>query len=111
VPERGDPAGVPRRDLAPAGGSGGLIYSDPVFWRVAPLVALTAGSHVAIQTLWAGPWLSDVAGMGRDAVAANLAAMAIGFLIGTLVMGASPTGSAAAASGCSRSCWAISRPS
>jgi MFS family permease len=29
-----------------------------------------------------------VAGMGRDAVAANLAAMAIGFLIGTLVMGA-----------------------
>ena len=65
------------------------IYSDPVFWRVAPLVALTAGSHVAIQTLWAGPWFSDVAGLDRDAVAANLAAMAIGFLIGTLAMGAS----------------------
>ena len=64
------------------------IYSDPVFWRVAPLVALTAGSQIAIQTLWAGPWLSDVAGLGRDAVAANLAAMALGFLVGTLVMGA-----------------------
>jgi MFS family permease len=64
------------------------IYTDPVFWRVAPLVALTAGSHIAIQTLWAGPWLSDVAGMGRDAVAANLGAMAVGFLVGTLLMGA-----------------------
>ena len=64
------------------------IYGDPVFWRLAPLVGLTAGSHVAIQTLWAGPWLSDVAGLGRDAVAANLGAMAIGFLVGTLAMGA-----------------------
>jgi predicted MFS family arabinose efflux permease len=64
------------------------IYSDPVFWRVAPLVALTAGSHVAIHTLWAGPWLSDVARLGRDAVAANLALVAIGFLTGTLIMGA-----------------------
>jgi len=64
------------------------IFSDPVFWRLAPLVALTAGSHIAIQTLWAGPWLSHVAGLGREAVAANLAAMAIGFLLGTLAMGA-----------------------
>jgi MFS family permease len=64
------------------------IYSDPVFWRVAPLVALTAGSQIAIQTLWAGPWFSDVAGLERDAVAANLAAMAVGFLVGTLVLGA-----------------------
>jgi predicted MFS family arabinose efflux permease len=64
------------------------IYSDPVFWRLAPLVSLTAGSHIAIQTLWAGPWLSHVAGLDRQAVAANLGAMAIGFLVGTLAMGA-----------------------
>jgi predicted MFS family arabinose efflux permease len=86
---------VPERGIRPAGESWRSqvevvvrIYSDPVFWRLTPLVALTAGSHIAIQTLWAGPWLSDVAGFGRDAVAANLGAMAIGFLIGTLVMGA-----------------------
>ncbi|MFW6076632.1 MAG: MFS transporter [Hyphomicrobiales bacterium] len=86
---------VPERGIRPVGESWrsqvevvARIYSDPVFWRVAPLVALTAGSHVAIQTLWAGPWLSDVAGFGRDAVAANLAAMAIGFIVGTLFMGA-----------------------
>jgi MFS family permease len=86
---------VPERGVRPAGETWrrqaeivARIYSDPVFWRVAPLVALCAGSQVAIQTLWAGPWLSDVAGMDRDAVAANLAAMAIGYLVGTLVMGA-----------------------
>ena len=86
---------VPERTSQPAGENWrrqaevvARIYTDPVFWRVAPLVALTAGSHIAIQTLWAGPWLSDVAGFGRDAVAAHLGAMAIGFLIGTLVMGA-----------------------
>jgi MFS family permease len=90
---------VPERGHANAGSPAGedwrrqvevvvRIYSDPVFWRVAPLVSLTAGSHIAIQTLWAGPWFRDVAGFGRDAVAANLGAMAVGFLVGTLVMGA-----------------------
>ena len=33
------------------------IGRDPVFWRLAPLMATTAGTHIAIQTLWAGPWL------------------------------------------------------
>lgn len=86
---------VPERPVRPSGENwrGQVevvvrIYSDPVFWRLAPLVALTAGSHIAIQTLWAGPWLSHVAGLGREAVAANLAAMALGFLVGTLAMGA-----------------------
>lgn len=63
------------------------IYADPVFWRVAPLVALTAGSHVGVQTLWAGPWIRDVAGMDRDAVAQVLGLQAIGFLVGTLLTG------------------------
>jgi MFS family permease len=66
----------------------GAIYADPVFWRIAPLVALTAGVHIAIQTLWAGPWLRDVAGFSRDGVAAYLGIMAIGFLVGTLIIGA-----------------------
>ena len=63
------------------------IYADPVFWRVAPFVALTAGSHIGIQTLWAGPWLRDVAGLGREQVAEVLGLQAIGFLVGTLLTG------------------------
>jgi len=65
----------------------GTIYADPVFWRVAPFVALTAGCHIGIQTLWAGPWLRDVAGLDRDGVAAVLGLQAIGFLVGTLMSG------------------------
>jgi len=65
----------------------GTIYMDPVFWRVAPFVALTAGSHIGIQTLWAGPWIRDVAGLERAGVADVLGLQAIGFLVGTLLTG------------------------
>jgi predicted MFS family arabinose efflux permease len=86
VPERGaaGPGQALRHQIA------GLlrIGKDPVFWRVAPLMATTAGTHIAIQTLWAGPWLRDVAGLDRIGVANNLMAMAIGFLIGILLSGA-----------------------
>jgi predicted MFS family arabinose efflux permease len=64
------------------------ILRDRIFWRLAPLLTATAGTHIAIQTLWAGPWLRDVAGLGRIGVANHLMAMAIGFLIGILLSGA-----------------------
>jgi predicted MFS family arabinose efflux permease len=64
------------------------IGRDPVFWRLAPLMAATAGTHIAIQTLWAGPWLRDVAGLDRIGVANYLMATAVGFLIGILSIGA-----------------------
>ena len=66
----------------------GHIYADGVFWRIAPLVATTCGVHIGIQTLWAGPWLRDIAMLDRDGVAAMLALCALGFLIGTLASGA-----------------------
>jgi len=64
------------------------IYADPVFWRLAPFVASTAGVSIAVQTLWAGPWLRDVAGLDNTGVARHLAVIAVGFLIGTLLQGA-----------------------
>ena len=66
----------------------GAIYRDAAFWRLAPFVATTCGSHIAIQTLWAGPWLKDNAGFDRDGVAESLGLMAISFLVGTLASGA-----------------------
>ncbi|MEM7021658.1 MAG: MFS transporter [Pseudomonadota bacterium] len=63
------------------------IYRDPVFWRLVPLLATTGGSHIAIQTLWAGPWFRDVAGLDRLGVANHLMVMAIAFLIGILSSG------------------------
>jgi predicted MFS family arabinose efflux permease len=63
------------------------IYRDRMFWRLAPLLALTGGTHIAILTLWAGPWFRDVAGLDRMAVANHLMVMAIGFLVGILSSG------------------------
>jgi predicted MFS family arabinose efflux permease len=65
-----------------------LIYRDRTFWRLAPLLATTAGSHIAIQTLWAGPWFRDVAGLDPIGVANYLMAMAVAFLAGILLSGA-----------------------
>lgn len=64
------------------------FYRDRVFWRLAPLLATTAGSNIAIQTLWAGPWFRDVAGLDRLGVANHLMVMALAFLIGILLSGA-----------------------
>ena len=64
------------------------ILCDPVFWRLAPLLATTAGTHIAIQTLWAGPWFRDVAGLERIGVANHLMAMAVAFFAGILLSGA-----------------------
>jgi MFS family permease len=86
---------VPESPAPPSGESlprqlGSLvrIYRDRTFWRLAPLIATTAGSHIAIQTLWAGPWFRDVTGFDRAGVANHLMAMAVAFLVGILLSGA-----------------------
>jgi MFS family permease len=66
----------------------GAILGDRAFWRLAPLLGATAGTHIAIQTLWAGPWFHDVAGLDRMAVANHLFMMAAAFFVGILVSGA-----------------------
>ncbi len=67
------------------------IYKSPAFWRIVPLCVATQCSFLSIQSLWAGPWLADVAGLSRDAVADHLfwtaCAMVTGF-IGLGYMGA-----------------------
>lgn len=60
------------------------IYRSPVFWRIAPGSVLSQAAFMAIQGLWAGPWLRDVAGLDKAATASILfwvaAAMVAGFL-------------------------------
>jgi predicted MFS family arabinose efflux permease len=40
----------------------GAIYGHPYFVRLAPLAFVLYGGLVAVQSLWAGPWLTIVAG-------------------------------------------------
>ena len=62
----------------------GAIFRSPVFWRIAPSSVLSQASFLAIQGLWAGPWLHDVAGLEQATAAGYLfwtaAAMVAGFL-------------------------------
>lgn len=87
-------AAVPERRSddkpAPLGrqiGEIGRIFADRVFWRVAPLVCTGAGGYIAIQTLWVGGWLRDVAGLPREDAAWLMLVMAAAFSIGTLIQG------------------------
>jgi len=88
VPRRGEVRQTSGETLGQQLRALGTIYSDREFWRVVPIVALACGSHIAIQTLWAGPWLADVGGLDRDAVALTLTMMAAAFTVGVLGSGA-----------------------
>ena len=55
----------------------GAIYRDRLFWRYAPLYLATTGSTMAFQSLWAGPWLHDVAQLDTDAVAWHLLTLSL----------------------------------
>lgn len=63
------------------------IMRLPLFWRVAPLLGLTSGVQIGIQTLWAGPWFRDVMGFSREEVARHLMWMAVAFMAGVLSVG------------------------
>ena len=63
------------------------ILTDPVFWRIAPMVAAISGSSIAVQTLWAARWMVDIRGLDRGAAANVLMAMAIAFVVGSLSTG------------------------
>jgi predicted MFS family arabinose efflux permease len=85
---------VPERDSKPTGetlgrqiAQIGRILTDRAFWALAPVLGATAGSHIAIQTLWAGHWLRDVGGFDRTGAANVLFLMAFAFLVGILLSG------------------------
>jgi predicted MFS family arabinose efflux permease len=64
------------------------ILRDPAFLRLAPLLGISAGTHIAIQTLWAASWWRDVGGLDRAGAAHQLFVMAVAFFIGILGTGA-----------------------
>ncbi|MDP7549366.1 MAG: MFS transporter, partial [Alphaproteobacteria bacterium] len=65
----------------------GQIYRDPFFWRVVPLMFTCSGAYLAIQGLWAGPWLLEVDGFSQADTAAHLTFMAVGMIIGVMGSG------------------------
>ncbi len=71
------------------GTSSGLldIYTDPFFWRLAPLSALCIGGAWALQGLWSAPWLKDVALVGQSDIAGHLLVMGMALSAGAVGFG------------------------
>lgn len=85
VPEKRRAAAPPALKAQLAGVR--AIYADRFFWRLAPLSGLAMGTSLAIQGLWAGPWLRDVAGLDRAATASTLLFMAGAMTVGFVLWG------------------------
>ena len=65
----------------------GAIFRNPRFWWIAPLGALAMGSFMAIQGLWAVPWLMEVDGHSRRVAASHLLVMSVVQVLGYLAIG------------------------
>lgn len=62
----------------------GAVLASRAFWRYAPQSTLIIGGFLALQGLWAVPWLMNFAGLPREAAAHHLLLMGGGMLAGFL---------------------------
>lgn len=63
------------------------IFTSLEFWAIAPLTTVSQASLLSIQGLWSGPWLKDVAGLDRAAVAGVLLWIAVAMIAGFILLG------------------------
>jgi MFS family permease len=63
------------------------VFRSRIFWSVAPFSIAHQGTYLAVQSLWAGPWLRDVAQLERAEVASHLFALALSMAVGFLSIG------------------------
>jgi MFS family permease len=63
------------------------IYSSATFWRIVLPLVVGQATYLALQGLWLGPWLYDVAGLERAQVAHYLLVTIAGYIAGSLFFG------------------------
>jgi predicted MFS family arabinose efflux permease len=63
------------------------VFTSSRFWRTAPLTTMTQAAFMAIQGLWAGPWLREISRLDRPAVAETLFWIAVAMVTGFVVTG------------------------
>jgi len=85
-PSRSEASATPNDKTARAGYA--QVFGHPSFVALAPLGFFAYGGLVAMQTLWIGPWLTQVAGFSPTAAAAGLFGINAGMLVAFLVWGA-----------------------
>jgi sugar phosphate permease len=85
---------VPEKPLPGAGATWGeqirgigRIMARPLFWRIVLPFVITHAAYQALQGLWLGPWLTDVAGFPRERAATLLLVCAAAYAIGSVAFG------------------------
>ena len=63
------------------------VFRHPVFVRSMPIGFFTYGGMIAVQTLWAGPWMTRLAGFTPDQAAAGLFAINLCMLVAFMSWG------------------------
>jgi MFS family permease len=64
-----------------------IVFSHPVFLRLAPMGFFVYGGMVAMQSLWIGPWLTQVGGQDADQAAKGLFLVNLCMLLAFLCWG------------------------
>lgn len=63
------------------------ILRHPEFVRLAPMAFFAYGGLIAVQALWAGPWLTDVVGLTPASAARGLFAINVAMLVAFFAWG------------------------
>jgi predicted MFS family arabinose efflux permease len=63
------------------------VFSSIAFWRITLPLVVCHSAYLALQGLWLGPWLYDVAGLPRIAVGNYLFLTALAYTFGSLCFG------------------------
>ncbi len=82
------PADSARHTEPRAGGGYRRIVAHPVFMRALPLGFFTYGGLIAVQSLWAGPWMTEVVGLTAQGAAQGLFVINLTMLCSFLAWGA-----------------------
>jgi MFS family permease len=65
----------------------GDVFASSRFWRIALPLVICHATYQAMQGLWLAPWLYDVGGFERAAVAKYLFACAVAYAVGSVFFG------------------------
>jgi predicted MFS family arabinose efflux permease len=84
---RNTPPGVAWPASAASNGGFRAVFSDRRFWQIVPLGFFFTGGILAMQGLWAGPYLFDVLGLSRIEAGNVILLLAGGVTIGSAASG------------------------
>jgi MFS family permease len=65
----------------------GRIFGSLAFWRITAALVICHSGYLALQGLWLGPWLYDVAGLERREVGYYLLVTAFAYTVGSVFFG------------------------